>query len=126
MKDKGVLVDSDIIIWLLRGDKKIAEKLKTIFSQQPLFTTPITVSEIYAGARKNEEKVIADLFQSIEVLNINKEIGVMAGEWMNRYSKSHSLELADAMIAASTIEYELKLWTLNLKHYPMLKKDDFI
>ena len=126
MKNKGVLIDSDIIIWLLRGDSKITGKLKKLYEEYFLFTTPITVAEIYAGVRKNEEKIVAEIFQSIEVLTINKEIGVLAGEWINKYGKSYSVELADALIAASTNIYDLKLWTMNIKHYPMLKKDHLL
>lgn len=44
---------------------------------------------------------------------------------MKTYQKSHSVELADALIASSTVYYRLKLWTLNRKHYPMLPDEDF-
>ena len=126
MKAKGILIDSDIIIWLLRGEIKITEKLKKLHPEFLLFTTPITVAEIYAGVRKNEKQTISELFQSIEVLSINKKIGILAGEWMDKYSKSHSIEIADSLIAASAHFYDLNLWTLNIKHYPMLKKDAFL
>ncbi len=126
MKDKGILIDSDVIIWLLRGNLKVLEQFKKLYTKFPMYTSPITVAEIYAGSRKNEEQSIAEIFQSIEVLPIEKQIGINAGEWMNKYSKSHSIELADALIASSTIHYDLRLWTMNIKHYPMLKKEQII
>lgn len=123
MKDRGILLDSDIIIWLLRDNVKVKGHLKELYQNTILYTTPITVAEIWAGARKNETDIINELFKSIEVLSINKEIGRIAGEWMHKYQKSHSVELADSLIGACTLFYELKLWTMNIKHYPMLKKD---
>jgi predicted nucleic acid-binding protein len=126
MKDKGILIDSDVIIWLLRGNSKVLEQFKKLHSRFPMYTTPITVAEIVAGSRKNEEQNISDFFQSIEVLIIDKQVGINAGEWMNKYSKSHSVELADALIASTTIHYDLRLWTMNVKHYPMLKKEQIV
>jgi len=38
---------------------------------------------------------------------------------MRRYRKSHSLEVPDAIIAASAVVTEGRLWTLNRKHFPM-------
>lgn len=126
MKDKGVLIDSDIIIWWLRNNEKVIAQLKKLHAEYPLFTTPVTVAEIWSGARKNEENTISDIFQSIEVLTIDKETGKLAGGFVNTYGKSHSVELADSLIAATVIIHDLKIWTMNLKHYPMLKKDQFV
>ena len=47
-----------------------------------------------------------------------KKIGKVVGFFINKYRKSHSVELADALIAACVKVKELKLWTLNKKHYP--------
>ena len=38
---------------------------------------------------------------------------------MEGSKKSHSVELGDALIAACASSTDLKLWTLNKKHYPM-------
>lgn len=43
----------------------------------------------------------------------------MAGEYIRRYRKSHSVELGDALIAASAVVSGAALWTRNRKHYPM-------
>jgi predicted nucleic acid-binding protein len=40
-------------------------------------------------------------------------------------SPSHNVTLADAVIAAVTVYYDLILWTLNRKHYPMLSEEQF-
>lgn len=38
---------------------------------------------------------------------------------MRQFAKSHRLELADALIAATASIHKLKLWTRNRRHYPM-------
>ena len=40
-------------------------------------------------------------------------------DYLARYAKSHSVEIADALIAAAAATSGLRLWTLNRKHYPM-------
>ena len=43
----------------------------------------------------------------------------MAGKWLVKYRRSHGIEIADALIAASAVENNAELWTGNRKHYPM-------
>ena len=38
---------------------------------------------------------------------------------MKSYSRSHGLELADALVAAAAHVNGISLWTLNKRHYPM-------
>jgi predicted nucleic acid-binding protein len=61
-----------------------------------------------------------------EVANTkDPDTGKLAGEFMNRYRKFHNVTLADALVAASARLNNLKLWTNNKKHYPMLDGDEF-
>ena len=50
---------------------------------------------------------------------VSEKIASLAGEFLNTYRRSHGVELADALIAASAIEIQALLLTRNLKHYPM-------
>jgi predicted nucleic acid-binding protein len=45
--------------------------------------------------------------------------GRRAGAYLARFSRSHGLEIADALVAAAAATSGLKLWTLNRRHYPM-------
>ncbi len=120
--NKNILLDSDVITWLLRDKNEIVEKFRTVILNNTLFVTPVTVAEIFSGARKDELRKIHEFFELVRVIEINFEIGKLAGEFIQQFSRSHSVEIADALIAASSKYYELKLWTLNTKHYPMLNK----
>ncbi len=84
-----------------------------------LFWTPVSVAEIYAGVRKGEEEVVSRLFLLLEVVPLTAEIGQKAGSYLRSMAKSHGLELADALIAASATCESLSLWTQNKKHYRM-------
>lgn len=117
----SVLIDSDIVIEILRGrDQEILKRWKALAeSETPILISPITIAEVGAGARPAEQGTIAELFAPLTCVPIQERIGRLAGEFLRRFAKSHSVELADALIAASAIDCEAKLWTRNRKHYPM-------
>jgi predicted nucleic acid-binding protein len=49
---------------------------------------------------------------------IIRPIGRGAGRYLNAYSRSHGIELADALIAAAAHARDIPLWTLNRRRYP--------
>ncbi len=115
-----ILLDSDVIIAWLRGYEPVAGAVMDLLEQgSNLLWTPVSVAEIFAGARKDESARLEALFQILETLPISGTIGKAAGRYLQKYSKSHNLELGDALIAASACAAGLSLWTMNKKHYPM-------
>jgi predicted nucleic acid-binding protein len=116
-----ILVDSDILIEVLRGrDTRIVEDwLKWCASTGPILYSPVSQAELWAGARPGEREAIANLFQALECVPIDGEIGHLAGDYLRQYQRSHSLELGDALIAASAVLRNAAIWTRNRKHYPM-------
>lgn len=123
--DKGILIDSDIIIWFLRGKEEFVKNLSDLIRTSQVFVSPISIAEIYAGAKKKEENIIKEFFELLQVIEISNETAKAAGNFIQNYRKSHSVELADALIGATAKVNDLLLWTLNKKHYPMLKKSNF-
>jgi predicted nucleic acid-binding protein len=123
-----ILVDSDIIIWVLRGDQNVKKRFEELATETDglLFITPVQLAEIYSGIRE-KERAEAELFlDSLLHLPLDDQIGKTAGEFINRCGKSHAVTLADAFIAAAAKTNNLRMWTLNKKHYPMLAAKDFI
>jgi hypothetical protein len=123
-----ILIDSDIIIWILRKKEDIKQKFISLSEQYEalIFITPIQIAEIYAGLKK-KEKIDTEIFlNELLHLPIDKQVGQLAGEYLNLYSKSHSVTLADALIAASAKKNNLKIWTINKKHYPMFSEEEFV
>jgi predicted nucleic acid-binding protein len=114
-----ILLDSDVIIAWLRGYDPFAELIPELISKANLLAwTPISVAEIYAGVRRGEGQV-ESLFFVLETLPLSAEIGKKAGGYLRAYSKSHGVELGDALIAGAAHVHDMRLWTLNKKHYPM-------
>lgn len=122
-----IVVDTDVIIWVLRNDANIVARFERAVMETDgrLLITPIQLAEIYAGIRKNEEKKVADFMANFGMIEITNAVGIRAGRYLNDYKKSHGISLADAMICAAAVENAHAVWTLNRKHYPMLKEDMF-
>ena len=115
-----ILLDSDVIIAWLRGSESVAGAvLNLLESGHNLLWTPVSIAEIFTGVRETESARVETLFMIFETLPISEATGKKAGQYLQRYSRSHSLELGDALIAASASVANLSLWTLNKKHYPM-------
>ncbi len=114
-----ILLDSDVIINLLKKKEETLNKLNT-FGECDFYISPIVIAEIYAGARPEETKQIEELFSYFKSLDINSEVGVVTGNYANKFRKAfQGISLEDYMIAATAKYYGLQLWTYNRKHYPM-------
>jgi predicted nucleic acid-binding protein len=115
-----VLLDSDVLIEWLRAHEPFVQRILTLIEEHSeLFWTPVSIAEIFAGARRGEEDTVANLFLLLEPVSITADVGKKAGHYLKWYGKSHGVQLGDALIAACASMDGLSLWTLNRKHYPM-------
>lgn len=115
-----ILLDSDVIIAWLRGHESIAGAIYVLLEKgHGLLWTPVSIAEIFAGARKTEQLQMDKLLLILDAVPISAPMGKKAGEYLRTFAKSHNVELGDALIAAAAHIAKIPLWTLNKKHYPM-------
>lgn len=121
MKNQKILLDTDILIELLRGNEVVTECLVSLLTEKKLLAyTAVTEAELFHGIRsKKEEKNLLETLSIFVCLDLTKEVGQQAGYYLYKYRKSHGVELADALIAAAAKVYQFSLSTFNWKHYPM-------
>lgn len=83
----------------------------------------LSLTELYLGLRRQkEERSLVELERLIRPLGIDRDIAVRAGAFVRHYGPSHSVEIPDAIIAATAEHHGLRLATLNVKHFPMFPK----
>lgn len=117
---KSLLIDSDVLIDHLRKQKIALDFLTAeVESESLLLVSVISRVEIFAGIKKGEEETVHSLFTILTSVDVDVSIADKAGEYLSKYSKSHALNIGDALIAATAKEMSLKLVTRNVKHYPM-------
>ncbi len=116
-----VLVDSDILIEVSRGrdDEIVSRWIELSNSDTAVLYSPVSVAELWAGARPNEYDALSNLFRALTCVSIDEEAGRQAGVYLRQYRRSHGVEVADALIAAGAVASGAGLWTRNRKHYPM-------
>ncbi len=115
---KNILVDTDILINFLRGNMKAKEFLSNQADNGTVYCSAITIAEIFAGMIEKERTQTEQLIDSLNIINVNKEIAEKAGSYKNSI-KTQNLELDDCIIAATAFCTQAILATGNGKHYPM-------
>lgn len=114
------LLDTDILIWLLRGNKQIIEKVLLMKDEAELCISVISVAEIYKNIFPSEIPTTETFLSQHIIFDINAAIAKQAGLYWQQYSKSlRNLSLADCFIAATVNTHNLTLVSLNIKHFPM-------
>lgn len=117
----GILVDSDILIEVLRARKPEVVQMwsQTVSLEEPLFYSPVTLAEIRHGMWAHEREATERVLSSMVSVPVEVEIGTRAGNYLRAFHASHAVELGDALIAATASVHQLSLWTQNRKHFPM-------
>ena len=115
--NQSVLIDSDVLIWYMRSN---AAAVAAVSQQTDWYISAVSYMELVQGCRnKAELKVIQKAFKSSasDVLPITQSISDAACRLVEKYSLSHSVHLADALIAATALEQKLPLLSGNGKHF---------
>ena len=117
----GLLFDTNVLIEYLR-DRPDARKFLEAQDERPSISVG-SVLELYAGFKNRREEQNAErLLSEAKVLPITQDIAKRAGIWSRLFGPSHGLDDIDALIAATAEHHELRLATLNVKHFPMFPK----
>ena len=118
--NRNILIDTDIVIDFLKGEEQAISHFKA--KSEFICFSAVTVAEIYAGIKgKKEEVEVERLFSIFPVIETTNEIAREAGKLVRQYRPSHSVEIPDAIIAATCLISGSELNTLNIKHYPIFK-----
>ncbi len=115
-----MLVDSDVLIWASRGNAKAIRKLD---KDAGFSISAVTYMELCQGMRNKTELAAfkkALKIWKVHVVPIDEAVSYQAMFFVERYCLSHSLFLADALIAATAGYLGEPLLTANAKHYSMI------
>jgi hypothetical protein len=114
------LLDSDVIIWHLRGRKEVTEVLRDLQRFGLPACSALSVLEIQLGVKKGEEEKTDRFLKSLRIFDVDMEIASEAAQLIRRSkARGVTLDLPDSVIAATCILHDLILATYNTKHYPL-------
>jgi hypothetical protein len=112
-----LIIDTDVLIWELRGNQKARE---IIYDNIPFKISVVTYMELVQGMRNKTElvKFIQQLsVWNVETVQLDTDISTRAMIYVEDYFLSNRMELADALIAATCIDRSELLITANDRHY---------
>jgi len=117
-----VLFDTDILIWIQRGNHRAAALVE---GEEERCISVLTYMELLQGEReKRQHELILDFLReySFRILPLSENIGHRAAIYIEEYSLFHGLRAGDAMIGATATENGLTLCTTNARHYRPIKE----
>jgi len=121
-----MLFDTDVIIFVQRGNSKAAKLIEE--ADQRLISAQ-TYMELLQGAQnKKHHRLIQQFIKDLNftVLPFTENIGHRACVYVEEYSLSDAMRAGDAIIAATAVENHLLLASANSKHFKVVKELDLM
>lgn len=115
-----VVVDTSVLIDVLRGESAAAAVLREARETGPLEASEVTRLEVLAGMRPHEEDGTRRLLSVLTWHPLDQRVAELAGELGRRWLPSHrGIDSADLAVAATAVALGARLITRNVKHFPM-------
>lgn len=114
---KQIIVDTSVIIDFIRNKNKAVTLFYKLTKDYKLCISILTQAELYGGksiwektqAKKELEKILSGL----NIIPLQNDIIQSAG----RLKAKYGTDIVDSIIAASAIDYDVELVTLNIKDF---------
>ena len=119
-----MIIDTDVIIWTMRGNSRAAQLIEKDTNR---CISIISYMELLQGAKnKDHHRIIKNFLKecTFTLFPVSDKIGNRASVYIEEYSLSHGLRVADALVAATAVENNMKLCSANNKHYKFIKELD--
>ena len=114
----GILIDTSVVIDLLRGDAEAAAFMLGLDAVPS--ASELTRIETLRGMRSNERSATERVFRTLNWVPVDESVARRAGELGRRWRRSHpGISTTDLAIAATALELEAQVATSNVRHFPM-------
>lgn len=116
-------LDSSVAIDHLRGSSAATSLLTAIVGAgEPLVASEVVRVELLAGVKPAERSDLEMFFGALTWVPVGEKIARAAGDLAADYRRSHQgIDLADYLIAATSLVLDAGLLTVNVRHFPMLE-----
>ena len=117
-----MIYDTDILIWVQRGNEKAA---KLIDKDEDRHFSIQGYMELLQGAKnKTHHKYIKDFISEFgfSISPFTENIGHRALIYVEEYALSSNMRAGDAIIAATAVENNMILVSSNVKHFKVVNE----
>lgn len=118
-KESGVLIDTDVAIDFLRGEKSAQRLIEPLWRGELAYLSLLSIYELRAGMREIESRYTMDFIHACQITALTVAIVSEAGDYY-RFHRARGMTLTsiDCMIYMTAKQNNFKLLTHNIKHYP--------
>ena len=114
-----VLLDSDVVIWHLRGRAAVVKHLAMLAQGLRLGVSAVSRAEVLVGMRPNEREATFGFLNACETLPVTAAVADRAAELLrSQRGQGVTISLPDGLIGATALEAGVPLHTCNQRHYP--------
>lgn len=114
------LIDTDVIIWHLRGRLEVTGALRELQAFGAPSCSALSILEVQVGVKRGEEAKTDLFLDALKVFDVTKQVATKAASLIREQkTKGNTFDLPDAVIAATCILRDLILVTYNSRHYPI-------
>ena len=128
---KKYIIDSDILIYFLKGRKEVVEQLTQI-APSNLYTTRINYTELIYGAYNSarvEENLarVKPFLENFQILEFNKDASdIFAKTKAILKKKGEIIQDMDLMISSIALSHDYALVSNNSKHFKRIDGLDLV
>jgi len=125
---KRVILDSTILIGVLRNKREEAELIRELEAETKLATTTINAFEIYYGAHKSKDvqrnlASVKGLLSTLELLTVDERSAETAGQVLAELeSEGQSIDMRDLFIGCVAVSNGFTVLTHNKQHFQRIPK----
>ena len=117
-----MIFDTDIFIWVQRGNEKAAKLMEK--AEEKYLSIQTYMELLQCAKNKTQHKQVKDFLTSFGfiVLPFTENIGHRASIYIEEYTLASNLRSGDAVIAATAVENNMMLASSNVKHFKVIKE----
>ena len=114
-------IDSDVLIWHLRGERKALNLLKRLRDREQfdLWIGAMQRAEVVFFMRPDEQSATLLFLAQFQTAPVDQQIIDTAGEFYRKWNPRSGTDVNDAILAATVLQTGGRIYTLNSKHYQM-------
>lgn len=113
-----ILIDTDILIDVARNVQPAIDALENLNKTYRVAISSVTEMELIVGCKnKSELRKLEKFLQYFSIIPIDRQITETAVKFLKKYQLSHNLLIADALIAATAIVFDIDFISKNQRDF---------